>query len=268
MASYPVGRERYRPVWNTAAPARRQGEGSITTTSAAWRRIPLKTGAAADLLREGVAVFESLQSDPRPVLRWYRATDPVLVLGRGQRAEWFTHGALPVVGRFSGGGAVLMDDGLLSLDVVMPASHPLLGRDIGAVFDPIGQAWAAALSAVGVPDVAVHRGAPTTPRRDAGERERIIAAICYATLGRGEVTTGGRKIVGLAQRRRRPGTLVQCGLLRRWRPEPLLRALGATDNQEVVLAAAGLDDLLVDPPDDAAVMQAVEDALDGVVAGL
>lgn len=168
-----------------------------------------------------------------------------------------------MVGRFSGGGAVLMDEGLLSLDVIVPTGHPLLDGGLSEPFERIGMAWADALRAVGVPAVHVHRGPSTTPRR-ASERDRLLAAICYATLGRGEVTTGGRKIVGLAQRRRRHGALIQCGLLRRWDPAPLLRALDADVADEQILGAAtGLDDLIDDPPDDDTVMSAVERALVG-----
>jgi hypothetical protein len=68
--------------------------------------------------------------------------------------------------------------------------------------------------------------------------------VCYATLGRGEVLSTGRKLLGLAQRRRRHGALVQCGLLRRWEPGPLLAALGADPHDpEIEAAAVGLDEL-------------------------
>jgi lipoate-protein ligase A len=228
--------------------------------------LPLHTAGAEELLAAGVAMLDSLADDPQPTLRWYRSTDAALVLGRGQHARLFAGADLPVVGRFSGGGAVLMDDGLLSLDVLVPAGHPLLDGDLSAPFERIGEAWAAALVELGVPDVVVHRGPATTPRR-ASERDRLIAAICYATLGRGEVTSGGRKIVGLAQRRRRPGALIQCGLLRRWHPEPLLRALGAAvDDEQIRTAAAGLEDFLPSPPSDERIMTAVEAAL-GRVGG-
>src|SRR3712207_8118648 len=39
-----------------------------------------------------------------------------------------------------------------------------------------------------------------TARRQGTPRERLLAAVCYATVGRGEVLAGGRKVVGLAQR--------------------------------------------------------------------
>lgn len=247
-----------------------EGCGSVEprgyAAAVSWRRIPLTTGGCEELLAAGLRLLDGLESDPRPVLRWYRPTDAAIVVGRGQQAAAFRSADVPVLGRFSGGGAVLMDDGLLSLDVVLPTGHALLDGDISAPFLRIGQAWADALAAVGVPEVAMHRGAGTASRRGS-ERERLLAAICYATLGRGEVTSTGRKIVGLAQRRRRPGVLIQCGLLRRWQPEPLLRALDVpAGDRQIILAAVGLDDLLEAPPGDADIMAAVEDAMERVVA--
>jgi lipoate---protein ligase len=225
---------------------------------AGWRVLPFAEGDAADLLDRGVAMLDALADDPTPTLAWYRARTPAIVLGRGQQLAPDAAPTLPVVSRFSGGGAVLLDRSLLSLDVLLPDDHPLLTGDLAAVFDRVGDAWAAALRDLGVAGLEVHRG-PGTARRRGDERERLLAAVCYATAGRGEVLHAGRKLVGLAQRRRRPGALVQCGLLRRWAPGPLLAALGAApDDPEILTSAVGLDDLLDVPPDDAAVMAAVE----------
>lgn len=225
-----------------------------------WRVLPFEVAEPAALLDRGVALLDSLADEPVPTLRWYRTADPALVLGRGQRTL-STTADLPVVTRHSGGGAVLMNVHLLCLDVLIPAGHRWLEGGVGAVFAPVGASWADALRAVGVADVGVHRD-PSAARRQGDAREQLLAAVCYATLGRGEVTAGGRKLVGLAQRRRRPGALVQCGLLRRWRPARLLAALGADpDDGEVAASAVGLDDLVDPPPTDARIMDAVGSSL-------
>jgi lipoate---protein ligase len=224
-----------------------------------WRVLPFETADAPALLERGAALLDGLADEPVPTLRWYRSATPAVVLGRGQGdlGAVAPGGDLTVVTRYSGGGAVLMDSDLLSLDVLVPAGHPWLDGGPGAIFGPVGRSWATALRTLGVPDVAVHSGAAQARRRG-DARERLLAAVCYATLGRGEVTTGGRKIVGLAQRRRRPGALVQCGLLRRWRPARLLAALGADpDDPAVAAAAAGLDEVVAHPPSDAQLMHAV-----------
>jgi len=233
--------------------------------------IPLQVADAGTLLEDGLALLDGLMEDPTPTLRWYRSSSTAVVLGRGQRSLVMADAsgptsALPIVERHSGGGAVLMDPGLLSLDVVVPAGHPLAAGELGAVFDRVGAIWRAALADLGVPGLNVHRG-PATARRRGSPRERLLAAICYATLGRGEVLVGGRKLVGLSQRRRRHGALVQCGLLRRWDPTPLLELFAAATGPDLspgelaVLrhAAVGLDELMgAGAPDDEAVMAAVQ----------
>ena len=229
--------------------------------------MPIQRGPAGALLDEGVALLDALKPGTEPILRWYRCTDTVLVLGRGQQAAAFGGTDLPIVSRFSGGGAVLMDEGLLSLDVLIPSGHPLLDGDLGAPFDHAGRAWAQALTNLGVPDIIVHSG-PATANRRGTQREQLLAAICYATLGRGEVTSAGRKIVGLAQRRRKPGALVQCGLLRHWDPRPLVTALGTEIDADILNAAVGIDDFLHTPPSDTEITAEVEAALQRVMANL
>jgi lipoate-protein ligase A len=226
-----------------------------------WRRLGLDAGEAGELLARSSQLLDEL--DDQPALRWYRATSPALVLGRGQTVMPVS-AELPVITRWSGGGAVLLDDTVLSLDVLVPADHPwAAANDLTAVFVAVGERWAAALRDLGVASATVHRG-PGTAQRRGNERQRLLAAICYATVGAGEVLVEGRKVVGLAQRRRRPGALVQCGLLRRWRAEPLLAAFGAEpDDAAIISAAVGLDDLVDPAPSDAAVIAAVEARFEG-----
>ena len=226
---------------------------------APWLTLGTDRGAAADLLARSVELLDEV-TDGRPRLRWYVPVDAAIVLGRGQRDAKPVDGH-EILQRPSGGGAVLMDDNLLSLDVVVPAGHPWLdGDDLGAVFDPIGQAWADALSDLGVPDVAIHRGAPTATRLGPAE-QRPLAEVCYASLGRGEVTAGGRKLVGLSQRRRKQGALVQCGIHHEWAPDPLIEALDVGAARQAILdAATGLEDL-IGPISDTVLIRAVQQRL-------
>jgi lipoate-protein ligase A len=238
-----------------------------------WRVVGLEVGEAGALLEEGVRLLEGLGGDPTPTLRWYRAERAAIVLGRGQAEGLAARSTeeVSVITRRSGGGAVLMEPSLLSLDVLVPAGSELLDGDLGAVFVRCGNAWAAALRDLGVPQVTVHRGAGTARRRG-DARERLLAAVCYATVGRGEVLAAGRKIVGLAQRRRRSGALVQCGLLRRWRPGPLLEALGADPiDDEIEKAAVGLEDVFEErakrAPNDDEIRVAVEARFADLIEG-
>jgi lipoate-protein ligase A len=226
-------------------------------TDGTWEVLPLQTATAGRLLDDGMALFDGLADRPRPVLRWYRSTRPAIVLGRGQGALDVRPDGVEIVTRFSGGGAVWLSPDVLSLDVLVPVGHPWVTDRLTDAFDEVGRIWADALTGLGVSDLAVHAG-PSTARRRGTAREQLLAAVCYATLGRGEVLWHGRKLVGLAQRRRRHATLVQCGLLRRWRPYALLRSLGADPEDAQVLAAAvGLDEVCAEPPTNEAVMAAV-----------
>lgn len=115
--------------------------------------------------------------------------------------------------RPSGGGAVLVGPGdPLWVDVVVPRGDALWCDDVGRAFWWLGEAWAAAVGGT------AHRGALV--------RTRWSAQVCFAGLGPGEVTIGGRKAVGLAQRRTREGALFQCAVHRTWDPWTLAAGLG------------------------------------------
>lgn len=218
---------------------------------------PLQIDTPAALLDAGIARFDQMADDLVPTLRWYRSTASAIVLGRGQGALQLRDTGVAVVDRFSGGGAVWLSPDVLALDVLLPAGHPWVSDQLTAVFDHVGSVWQTGLRALGVTGLSVHGGAATARRRGS-PREQLLAAVCYATSGRGEVFWRGRKLVGLAQRRRRHATMVQCGLLRRWRPQQLLCALGADpQDAEILTAAIGLNEVCVDPPDDAAIIAAV-----------
>ena len=224
----------------------------------AWTVVPLRTGSADDLLADGMELFAGLGG--RPVLRWYRSAAPAIVLGRGQTGLALRDGPDPVTTRFSGGGAVWLSPDVLSLDVLVPAGHPWFTAALHEVFVQVGARWAEGLCSLGVRDLTVHDG-PAEARRRGTPHQQLLAAVCYATRGRGEVLWRGRKLVGLAQRRRRHGAMVQCGMLRHWDPHHLLTRLGADpDDPAVLRAAVGLDEIAVDPPGDAAIMRGVEAA--------
>lgn len=172
-------------------------------------------------------------------MRLCRPTSPALVIGSTQPdsdvdASAARAAGLDVVRRRSGGGAVLVEAaGLAWVDVEVPAADPLWEADVGRAFWWLGQAWVEALGAVGVGPAVVHRGAIV-----ASPWSRLV---CFAGLGPGEVTLGGRKVVGMAQRRARPGALFQCAVPLRWEPADLLGVL-ALDSSERARAGAALGD--------------------------
>lgn len=233
------------------------------TTPRSWRIEPVVVDSPQALVAGTDAALAALADDATPRLRWYRASGTAVVRGPAQRRHPLPASTVPVLDRPTGGGAVLLDPELLACDVVVPAGHPLAAGDPMATFDRVGAAWRDGLTTLGVTGLALHpTAAPTTRRGDA--RARLLADVCFATRGRGEVVLDGRKLVGLSQRRRRSGVLIQCGMLRRWRPRQLLAALGADpDDPDITASAVGLDDAMADPPDDDAVADAVSARLAG-----
>src|SRR5947208_2440048 len=140
------------------------------------------------------------------------AVRPALVLGSTQ--PMIDVHDVEVVRRRSGGGAVFVEPGAtLWVDVVVPKGDELWDDDVGRSTYWLGDAWARACGR----GATVHRGPMVrTPWSD---------RVCFAGLGPGEVTVGGRKVVGISQRRWRDGALFQCAALLRWDYEATARRL-------------------------------------------
>jgi len=163
-------------------------------------------------------------------------TTSAVVLGSTQAMPETT--GLEIVRRRSGGGAVLVTpEDPVWVDVDLPVGDPLWSDDVGHSFLWLGEAWAAALAALGL-DGEVHCG-PFQPGRWG-------RTVCFAGRGPGEVFVDGAKVVGLAQRRTRAGARFQCAVLLRWEPGPLIEAVVATAERaaaqrDLPAAARGLD---------------------------
>ena len=196
-----------------------------------------------DVLRDGIG--ERLAARPvgeRSVVV-YDVARPTLVLGSSQSddvVDWdrARERDVEVVHRRSGGSAVLVEPGAaVWVDITIPAGDRWWDHDVGRAFHWLGAAWTEVLIAGGVL-ARWHDGAmrptPWSPW------------VCFAGLGPGEVTVGGRKVVGLSQRRTREGALFQCCAALRWEPERLLDllALGDADRaqaaREIAHLASGL----------------------------
>jgi lipoate-protein ligase A len=129
-----------------------------------------------------------------------------LVLGSTQRSiSELAHGAavppqeaLGFVRRQTGGGAVVVaPDAQVWVDAWVPRRDPLWTDDVRTSSHWLGEAWVAALEALGATSLTVHRGGLT--------RATWSDLVCFAGVGPGEVLSGGEKIVGIAQRRDREG---------------------------------------------------------------
>lgn len=189
-----------------------------------------------------------LPSEPVRSVWVHEVTAPALVLGSAQPYGLVDEAAaaaagVEVVRRRSGGGAVLLVPGeVLWVDVVIPRADPRWVDDVGRSMGWLGEVWADALGV----DARVHPGPMVT--------SSWSSLVCFAGLGPGEVTVGGRKAVGISQRRTRDAARFQCAVYSRWDPAALaaLLALSAdaraalvTDLSEAVVEITlGADDLL------------------------
>jgi lipoate-protein ligase A len=163
----------------------------------------IERAPAAELLARADDWLERTRADGELRAGWSRPTDAVLVLGSAQRVT--ARGAS--LRRSTGGGAVSCDDRYLMLDVVLPRGHPLVIDDVGQSYRWLARALQAELEARGAALRAV------TPREAASLpiAERAAARLaCFAGTGSYELLTkDGRKLVGLAQRRRGGAALLQ-----------------------------------------------------------
>ncbi|MGH9302072.1 MAG: lipoyl protein ligase domain-containing protein, partial [Acidimicrobiales bacterium] len=189
----------------------------------------------------------SVPPDDRSVLVG-RVSSSALVLGSTQPEGHVDHQAarsrgVRILRRRSGGGAVLLRPGeVVWTEVFIPADDPLGCRDVGRAFWWLGEVWQQALMAIGAQEVEVHRG-------------RIVSTAwspwaCFAGMGPGEVLVAGRKVVGMAQRRWRAGSLFQCAALIGHDPAFTAELFDLDDSSRLELCeqlgsfAAGVGDLV------------------------
>lgn len=203
--------------------------------------------------RQGSAVdFHGLELlDPmRRALWWFEVTREAVVLGSTQHDV--VGPGVEVARRRSGGGAVWLAPGQVTwVDVLLPSGDRLWDDDVVRATSWLGAAWAAALGSLGVDGAEVHHGGLIgTP---------WSSQVCFAGLGPGEVTVGGRKVVGISQRRTRAGARFQCAVLHRWDPSRLVDLLGLDVDLRPV--AVGLDELLGEPTAPGDVVRALVEAL-------
>lgn len=124
---------------------------------------------------------------------------PALVLGSTQPDADVDEDAAAAIGvdvgrRRSGGGAVLLwPGGQVWLDVVIFRDDPRWHAQVDVATHWIGALWAEVLRSVGVADATLHT---------AGHLPGDLGAVaCFAGIGPGEVISGGKKVVGISQRR-------------------------------------------------------------------
>ena len=182
-----------------------------------------------DALARDESLLGAVLADPKPMMRWYIADAPALVVGLGLRhraKEIIDFGrcrsvGLEVLERSAGGGLVLLDHNMLCCAICLPALHPLVSSDLTESYRWLGDHFASRLQAIGVlsaqrVEVEAARSDVRALRSSADPVNNALLATCYGALSPHEVVADGHaKIVGLAQVRRKHAALFQVGILLR-----------------------------------------------------
>ncbi len=139
-----------------------------------------------------------------------------LVLGRSQRPDAAMRQraddeGIDVVVRAAGGGAVIAGPWMCSHTVLVPPDHAVARMSLPRSYEAIGAAWRRALGRLDIPTDMAQRATAGLPAVDHAARWA-----CFASLSCGElVGMDSRKILGMAQVRRRNGVAICAGLLLR-----------------------------------------------------
>jgi lipoate-protein ligase A len=179
-----------------------------------------------------------------------RPTRTAVVLGSTQSldvvdTEVAQTAGIDVVRRRSGGGAVLVTpDDPVWVDVWLPIGDERWSADVTGAFAWVGAAWGAALGRLGLDGVEVQGSGP-------GACTRWSSLVCFGGVGAGEVSVGGRKAVGLAQRRNRSGAWFHTACVRHWNPTLLLELLELSPGERAA-ASEGLSGAVTGVADEAA----------------
>ncbi|MBA2287032.1 MAG: ligase [Ktedonobacteraceae bacterium] len=224
-----------------------------------WRVLPLTVADQQRHIEQSEALLAGAQPGESATLYWSMAEPEGIVLGFSQKPDTINQATLadrhiPIYHRRAGGTAVLVGPHLLSLDVVLPAGHPLILADVVESYRWFGAVWVAALARLDVRTATIapheaHERQRHARQGEAARDEAILRRACYASLSPYEVVAGERKVVGLDMIRRRTGSLLQAGVLLQWRPETLVHLLGHTQEERAILRqglpqrAVGLDTL-------------------------
>lgn len=247
------------------------GNEAIGTSDDSWRVLPFSESPMGRQLALSETMLAGLAQSQCPALRWYVPTAEALVIGNGQKPrianfDVCDERGIAIYRRTSGGTAVFVNADLLSLDVALPARHPLATSDVVDAYRWMGELWQQALVALGAVKA---RALPVEEARKQPQlaHDDPLRLACYGTLSPWEVVVGKRKLVGLCQVRRQPGALYQVGIYRHFVPRALGELLDLGNNQRKTLATrlhnatVGLDDAAGHDVSADEVMRAVETAL-------
>jgi lipoate---protein ligase len=179
-----------------------------------------------EAIRGDEALLDQVQPGGPPLVRWWIAASPAVVVGLGMRnrfgslvdLERCRAAGVEVLERRAGGGALLLDRHMLCGAVCVPIAS--VASDVTESYRWLGDELVGRLRALGFSgaqrveiDEARTDVAAVRTRDDAVAR--VVGSTCYGVLSPHEVVVGTKKLVGLAQVRRRHAALFVFGVLLR-----------------------------------------------------
>jgi len=170
-----------------------------------------------DMTQEQAAINEQLDGIiKKPEVLLWLYNQQGIILGCSQRlspeqvlrAQDYS---LPYLRRGSGGGAVLAGPWMLSTSIFIPNGHPIAKGNIVKAFSWLEQIWQKSLTAIGIDCRAVNKD--DIKKSKHFSKSNNLEWACYGSLSYGEIVClQGKKLLGLAQIRKRAGVVLVSGL--------------------------------------------------------
>jgi lipoate-protein ligase A len=186
-----------------------------------WRLLIEPPQSAAHNMAVDEAVAASCRAEVAgPTLRLYAWERPSISLGYFQRPDEIVNldrcrdAGVPVVARTTGGRAVYHHHEV-TYSLVAPIPHPLFPPTIKGTFAAVARALAAGLAELGVTVDAWIDDRGSATRSTPGAR----SPFCFESVSWYEITLGGKKLIGSAQRRWKTAFLQHGSLLLAYEPE-------------------------------------------------
>lgn len=207
-----------------------------------WRFFDLSyaTGIRQAALTE--ALLLAVAGGAPPALRIYSWTGPTVFIGVGEPASDVDRArcealGIPIVRRLSGGTAVRHDRHWVSVELIARTDHPRVPSDVLGAYRAFAAPIADAMARLGV---VTHR--VTIDEARSRVAEPALAAACFGGVAPFEIVARHRKLVGLAQVRRRGAVVLHAAIGLRF-DVPALAAVisGAGDSFETQLRAIVTD---------------------------
>ncbi len=211
------------------------------TERSTWRLIESGPGDAFYNMAIDEAIgLTVMRGGAPPTLRFYTWEVPSVSLGAFQRIgeidyEYCRREGVPVVRRPTGGRAILHDREL-TYSFSAPNLPPHFERGLLEAYRLLSRAFFDAFRALGLP----------VQWKDRREKGRVLTGspLCFQSVSYGEVTLGGKKVMGSAQKRWKEGFLQQGSIQFRINEAGMVRVFREATADGIRMSMTGLQSFL------------------------